>query len=220
MRHTPSNRQLLPFILFTALITGIPDACSHLDRMSDIDHLVRIDAATSYVNIEVVLHFHEIPSEQAMKERMDINGDGKITSSELDLYCSTLEQRLLRRFSLQVNGKPVPLISLYRPEVDLWGNETVQRAPHLLRVFLTAVLPSSTTESSLLRFEDRSFVSTPGQARMEIRDALNRQERVLKASSSRDIIFRLLDIHTRPANPYHPTFIPVTQEENCETSSQ
>jgi hypothetical protein len=159
--------------------------------MKDIDHLAYIEAASSFVNIEVVLHFHEVPSQQSRSSRMDANGDGRITSAELDLYCSTVDLKLLRRFILRIGSKPVPLVSLYRPEVDLLGDDRVQQAPHLLRIFLTASLPSNASEAALVRFEDRSFSAVAGRTRMEVRAGSDSSSPVLQSSANREITFRL-----------------------------
>jgi len=185
-------------LLFAGVLMDTPIACSHRDRMKDIDHLAFIEAASTYINIDVVLHFHEIPSQQIRQGRMDADRNGKITPAELDQYCSALDERILRRFSLKVDGKPVPLVSLYRPEVDLLGNDQSRQCPHILKIFLTASLPEGTSANALLQFDDRSFSSITGQSRMEVRKEREGKWKVFKVSPGRGIAFNWSDTGEEP----------------------
>jgi len=201
--QAPSSIRFILLAFVGILITDIPPACSHRDRMKDIDHLAFIESATNFINIEVVLHFHEIPSEQTRKGQMDTNGDGTISSTELDQYYSALDKKLLHRFTLKVDGKPIPLVSLYRPEADLLGNNRVQQTPHLLKIFLTATLPVGISSMALFQFEDRSFSSIPGQSRMEVRDTY-RESRVYRTSFTRRITFHQPAVRKDTGYLFHP----------------
>ena len=198
MSHTRFPYPVFSVLLFAGVLIDTPIACSHRDRMKDIDHLAFINAASTYVNIEVVLHFHEFPSQQIREGRMDADENGKITPAELDQYCSALDEKILRRFSLKVDGKPVPLVSLYRPEVDLLGNDQSRQCPHLLKIFLTANLPEGTSSNTRLQFDDRSFSSITGQSRMEVRKELERKWKVFKVSHNRGIVFSQSDVEREP----------------------
>ncbi len=211
--------QVFPLILLFSFLMDSQPAWTHLDRMKDIDHLTLIDSASSFLNIQVVLHFHELPSLQVRKGRMDMDSNGTITTIEIDQFRSALERKLLNHFSLTVDRKSVPLVILYRPEVDLLENDKVQQAPHLLKFFFTASFPMGTTETSLFRFEDRSFTSNPGQSRIEIREICeDHSRRIYETSTSRSVFFSLPSIQRNVGSQYHHPATKDIQERNHEIS--
>ena len=125
---------------------------------------------------------------------MDTNGDDRISPTEVDRYCSALDQKLLHRFTLEADKKEIKLAPLYRPEVDLLGVSGVEPAPHLLKIFLTARLPPEAGEGAVFRFVDRSFSSVTGQSRMEVRHnrpGSSTPGPVMEISTSREIRFKL-----------------------------
>jgi hypothetical protein len=161
--------------------------------MNDVDRLIYIRQASDSLNIEVILHFHEKLSEQTRAGRMDLNRDRVISTVELDQYCTSVDRKVLKRFGLQVAGRSIPLVDLYRPEVDLLGVRTVQAAPHFLKLFFTTTLPPSSNKAEtdeFIQFTDRSFATMTGRSQIEVRD---QKGELLKTSIAREISFPLLN---------------------------
>lgn len=202
--HQALRRRVRSALLLIGIVVLSGPSEGHRDRMKDIDHLISIEGSTSEITIEVVLHFHEIPSFQTRAERLDRNRDGVITIREQDAYCSAVAERLLHRYQLRLDTRPVPLIESYRAEIDLLDTPRVVRVPHLLKIFLTGKLPEGRTARSVLTFEDRSFATIPGMSRIEMCKDREGDEEVLASSNNRSLTFtfgRLIESSKGESSP-------------------
>ena len=125
---------------------GVLDKATH-------HHLI-LTASEGYLDIEVNL---ALPPEPAASQRrlLDADGDGTITATETAHYLEHKIPRLPDRILLKVDGEPVPLFELYRPEIDLLNNRRTGSYPLALRFFYSMRTPSGVHSGSVIEFEDR-----------------------------------------------------------------
>jgi hypothetical protein len=119
-----------------------------------IQHRVGVVVAARYLDVTVELTFFEDGSEHE-REHMDADGDGRLSRAETDAWLRQLEPRLAEAIKLRVDGRPVALIPLRAPELDLLGDWRVGRGHHRLTLFFFASTPPTWRPGAEVVVEDR-----------------------------------------------------------------
>jgi hypothetical protein len=138
-----------------ALFAGAPwSAPAHDAFMEFVWHRVELGVNARHVDVTVELTFFEDWSERE-RQRMDADQDGRIRKDELEKYAAQLSATVNKAVHLTIAGRPVTLVPLYDPEVNLLGRDTVQRSHHQLTLRFFAALPAGLPPSEAIVVEDR-----------------------------------------------------------------
>jgi hypothetical protein len=132
----------------------LPAASAHDFLAGCIQHRVEITVGAHHLDVTVELTFFEDGSEHERGD-MDLNQDGSVNREEEAAYLKELEPVLSKAVTLQINGRPVTLITLYPAELDLLGNVRVGRGRHQLTLHYFARTPSELASGAELVVEDR-----------------------------------------------------------------
>lgn len=144
------------------LLSGVgPRALGHENLGCQIQHLARMEAGATNLDLTLELVFHETAS-LAERRRMDRNRDGRITREELRQYARELAPDLERGLGLSVDGRQADLVMLHDPRIDLRDVEVVVPSPHVLTVRMFARTPPHFREGSRLRIRDGLWPAIPG----------------------------------------------------------
>jgi hypothetical protein len=163
-RREHPARSGLP-ILLVALATGTTlstasDAHAHAILMTFIRHEAKVVVGPRNIDIVLELTFYEYPS-LAERRRMDRNHDDSISPEEVAGYLASLADTLRDGVTVSVDDRPVQVIPLYDPQVDLLGASSVAPSHHLLRLSYFARTPDWLHASSRIRAECRLWPETP-----------------------------------------------------------
>jgi hypothetical protein len=133
---------------------GAVPAPAHEVLVQYLQHRVALTLGARHVDVTVELTFFEDGSEHE-REHMDANGDGRLSRAETDAWLRQLEPRLAEAITLRVDGRPVSLIPLRAPELDLLGDWRVGRGHHRLTLFFFASTPADLAPGAEVVVEDR-----------------------------------------------------------------
>lgn len=118
-----------------------------------VQHRLHLQVGARNLDLTLDLTFFEEWSGRE-RQKMDSDGDGRITRSEIDIYLKRLASSgLSQQVRLTHAGKPVPLALLYEPEIDLLGSNRAAPAHHQLRLSFFAPTPPSLQAGDELRVE-------------------------------------------------------------------
>lgn len=159
-RTRPTVRLLaVGLALATTLLLGLI-VVAH-DVLSEfIQHDVRLEAGPEHIDLTIDLTFFEDASE-IERRRMDQDGDGRIRRAEVETYVRHLEKQLQKAARLKHGDTPLPLTLLRSPELDLLGDDQVQRSHHRLRLAFFCPTPETLRAGSVLVAELRLFPDWP-----------------------------------------------------------
>ena len=149
----------VPVGLICGLAT-LPSAGAHEVLMTYVRHDTQVVVGPTNIDITVVLTFHEVASLEE-RGRMDRDQDGQIDRGEIAAYLAGLAPALARAMDLAVDGRPVEVLVLHNPQLDLLGSEKVAPAHHLLRLFYFARTPASLAAGRDLVLQDRLWARVP-----------------------------------------------------------
>lgn len=149
----PAHSRL--FSLWAGILLAIaPSLQAHDLFAAYIQHRVAISMGARHVDVTVQLTFFEEGSEHE-RAHMDANHDGRISRTERDAYLQALEPRLAKAVILQMGGRPVTLIPLRTPELDLLDQDGVGRGHHRLVIYYFAPVPKELSPGMEIMVEDR-----------------------------------------------------------------
>jgi hypothetical protein len=135
--------------------------------MTFVRHNAKIVAGPRNIDITLELTFHEYPS-LAERRRMDRDHDDVIGESEVSAYLAGLADVLRDGITLAVDDRPLPVVPLYDPRVDLLGVSNVAPSHHTLRLYYFARTPAWLRAGSRIRIEDTFWSDAP---RIDVLDA-------------------------------------------------
>lgn len=122
-------------------------------------HHVTISLCARHVDVTVHLTFFEDGSEHE-RAHMDADQDGRLSRAETEAYLKQLEPQLGGALKLRVAGRPVDLVPLREPELDLLGYSRTGRWHHRLSLFFFAPTPPDLAADAELVVEDRLWPGT------------------------------------------------------------
>lgn len=140
-------------------LAGPPASRGHDVLAGYIQHHLVISLGAEHLDLTVHLTFFEDGSEHE-REHMDANGDGQLSRAETAAYLKQLESRLADTLKLRLAGKPVDLVPLREPELDLLGHTRTGRWHHRLSLFFFAATPPELAAGAELVVEDRLWPAT------------------------------------------------------------
>lgn len=141
-------------LLWIGWLGGAVPASSHEVLAQYLQHRVAVTLGARHVDVTVELTFFEDGSAHE-REHMDADGDGRLSRAETDAWLRQLEPRLAGAITLRLDGRPVALIPLRAPELDLLGDERVGRSHHRLTLFFFAPTPVDLVPGAEVVVEDR-----------------------------------------------------------------
>jgi hypothetical protein len=141
-------------LLVVGWLGGAVPASPHEVLAQYLQHRVAVTLGARHVDVSVELTFFEDGSEHE-REHMDADGDGRLSRAETDAWLRQLEPRLAEAITLRVDGRPVALIPLRAPELDLLGDWRVGRGHHRLTLFFFASTPADLAAGAEVVVEDR-----------------------------------------------------------------
>lgn len=146
-------------------------------------HHVTVSLDARHVDVTVHLTFFEDGSEHE-REHMDADQDGQLSRAETEAYLKQLEPQLGGALKLRVADKPVDLVPLREPELDLLGYNRTGRWHHRLSLFYFAPTPPDLAAGAELVLEDRFWPGTPalGLLQVESRDGARLEATPLRDS--------------------------------------
>jgi hypothetical protein len=147
-------------LLIAATLWTASDASAHAILMTFIRHDAKISVGPRNIDIVLELTFHEYPS-LAERRRMDRNHDEAITEAEIRDYLDGLSDSLRDALTLTVDDRPLQVISLYDPQVDLLDAMNVAPAHHVLRLSWFARTPPWLQAGSRIRAQYRLWPEAP-----------------------------------------------------------
>lgn len=133
---------------------------AHPVYMEYIEHQVHVRVGPANIDITVELRFNEVQS-LAQRRRMDGDRDGIISRPEQARYLRRMRRELADAFRLNCQGKPLDVIELYAPELDLLGAEGVSPTHHVLRLSYFARTPRPLALPAKLELEDAGWAGAP-----------------------------------------------------------
>jgi len=142
-------------------------ASAHALFMTCVQHRTAVTVGPANIDITIELTFFEVRS-MSERRRMDADGDGTITSAEIHAYLARIADSLDGGVRLRVAGRPVEVMPLYRPEVDLLGVDQVAPCHHVLRLFYFARTPEWLARGSEIVIDDGLWQHTARIGSLEI----------------------------------------------------
>lgn len=139
---------LLVFLLLLIPAATTPRASAHPALAALVSHELRFDFGPTNLDLTLDLTFHEAAS-YAERRRMDRNRNGRLETEEVRQYLHDLCPDLELGLSLELasasprssSPRPIPLVLLHNPEIDLRDQPVVALATHVLRLRFFARTP-------------------------------------------------------------------------------
>jgi nickel/cobalt exporter len=150
-----SPRRRLAALLLTAFVLSATAASAHPLGNFTINHFARIEVGSDRVKLHGVIDMAEIPTFQEL-QRIDVDGDGKASTAELNQYADQAASQLADRMLVTVNGTRVPLTVITKNASLLAGAgglETLRFELDLLGEFSEV----GAAEARDLRLEDENY---------------------------------------------------------------
>ena len=135
-------------------------AVGHAVYMTYVRHDVNVMVTPQNIDFTVELTFHEVSS-LTERQRMDRDRDGAITAGEISDYLADLTDEFDRNIQLKIDDKPLELIALYDPQIDLLGTDGIEPTHHVLRLFYFARTPASLTAGSRITLTETFWPNVP-----------------------------------------------------------
>ncbi|NLE57043.1 MAG: hypothetical protein GX616_01685 [Planctomycetes bacterium] len=128
--------------------------------MTFIRHDAKISVGPRNIDVALELTFHEYPS-LAERRRMDRNHDDTITETEIKGYLDSMIDLSLDALTLSVDDRPLQVIPLYDPRIDLLDATNVAPSHHVLRLSWFARTPPWLKAGSRIRAQYRLWPEAP-----------------------------------------------------------
>ncbi len=157
-----------PLALLFAAILALHATPAHPHPLGNftINHYARLEPRTGFLALTLIYDMAEIPTFQAM-DRLDPNGDGRVSAAERAQYARATAPGLLRDVHLACDGAGVPL-QLRRQTLAVregqGGLPTLRWALHL-----EAAYPPDARRRARLELRDDSFAGRLGWREMVVR---------------------------------------------------
>ena len=142
-----------------ACFSSLP-ALAHTSLERYVRETVSVSVGTENIDIRIQFSF---PSDLSLAERqrMDRDGDGKISKQEKDAYLTDFQARAERLMRMTVNGKTLPLIPLEDTVLDLEDAPGVEAHPHELRLACFARMPKNFAVGGTIVLESGLWAEAP-----------------------------------------------------------
>ena len=133
---------------------------AHPELTTSVRHRAQLVVGPKNVDVTVELTLGEVP---AFAERllMDGNRNGTVDEQEVQAYLDEHSETLQQAVSLMVAGKPVELLFLYDPEIELGSEQTAVAAHLVVRLFYFARTPGELKAGDELVLADRLWSHSP-----------------------------------------------------------
>ena len=120
------------------------------------------------VNIDLQLELTFYPPQSVLeRRRMDTNHDARLESSELKAYARRLTRIAEDEICIFVDGKSVPVVTLFEPELELFESQGHAEGGHVLRLFLFARIPPELVQNGVIELHDKLWADSPAMCLLE-----------------------------------------------------
>lgn len=125
-----------------------------------VHHRINLKADSNYIDISVELFFH---AHRSQEERclMDDDLDNHITRGEIREYLNSRKKQFRKGIGLSIDGRPLRVIRLYRPDLELHNVRSTRDHPHSLKLYYFARTPKWLKPDSVMTLEDNLWPSAP-----------------------------------------------------------
>ncbi|MHC4474735.1 MAG: DUF4258 domain-containing protein [Planctomycetota bacterium] len=149
--------------LFLPIIMQLLNPClvwAHSALDDCIHHRINLKADSNNVDITVELFFH---AHRSQEERclMDDDLDNHITRGEIREYLNSRKEQFRKGIGLSIDGRPLRVIRLYRPDLELHNVRSTRDHPHSLRLYYFARTPKWLKPDSVITLEDNLWPRAP-----------------------------------------------------------
>lgn len=133
---------------------------SHQPFAAYIHHQAELRVTPRTVDIELELTFHNA---LALSERtiLDADGDGQISRAETVQYLETRADEFARPLLVFIDRRPVSVIPLYEPRLDLLADTRAAPTPLILRLYFFSRVPEHLGSAWTVEVDDRLFPHEP-----------------------------------------------------------
>ena len=164
------------------MICAIAQAASgHPLFMTFIEHRNFLTVGAKNIDIRVELTFFEVRS-QIERRRMDGDGDGTITPTEVAAYLNAITEQVDAGVILRIDGREVEVYPMYGPALDLLGVDRIAPVHHRLILTYFARTPEWLKTDSRIKLTDGLW---PGVSAVPHFVAEGQDEILLEAKESR-----------------------------------
>jgi hypothetical protein len=147
------------FIAFMQLLSP-SSGLAHSVFNGYIHHRInlKIDSNNIDVTVELFFHAHQSETERSF---MDGDRDGRIMPGEIREYLKLKMAQFKNGIQLSIDGRPLRVMALYRPDLKLHNVRSVKDHPHSLKLYYFARTPRQLRPGSIITLEDKLWRSTP-----------------------------------------------------------
>ncbi len=150
---------LYRFVMFGLLYAALaPTAFAHPELGNYLQHRIILTAHADRVDLAIEVSFD---GERSLRERESIDSDksGTFSRPEREAYLHRIQAEAEQRIRLAINDKPVRLVPLYAPELDLFDSRDLEPHPHLLR--LSYFAPVTCAPGDVVTIDDTLWPDYP-----------------------------------------------------------
>jgi hypothetical protein len=183
-------------MVLVAALTAGETSWAHERLGSAIQHRVGVVAGSRDVDVTIELTFFEVASRHE-REHMDADGDGRVSHGEIVRYLREGSPEWDAALAMRLDGRPVALMPLAPPVLDLLGSSQVGPGHHRLTLRWFARRPEALRPGSIIELEERLW---PGSDVLPVLEATGqggfrlealRQEPAGRGAAPSDITHRL-----------------------------
>jgi len=162
---------------------------AHDTMVRSVTHCWAISADPNYIDLEVELVFSGYPAKY-QRLKMDINGNGQISSSEKLIYTKEIFHSSFKDVEVKIDAGKVCLIPHYYPKLDLFGDRTSGDHPFALKLFFFIRASQLHKKQAVISLKDRLFPNS--EKRLSVKLNMNNTT-LLEPLDDCDVMSRGLD---------------------------
>jgi hypothetical protein len=131
-----------------------------------IQHRALCTIGSVNIDLQLELTFHP-PESTLQHHQMDANRNGRVDPREFRTYARRLARIGEERVRILVDGRSVPVSTLYEPEYETFGDQARAESCLVLRLFLFARTPSDLKQEGVIQIHDRLWPNSPAMCFLE-----------------------------------------------------
>ena len=180
------------------LLASFGAALAHPLGNFTVNRYSRLEPARDSVRVLYILDMAEIPA-HAERERIDTDGDGTLSATEIDAYRQKVVEALRRNLTIAVNGRPATLNVMASTLTFPVGQANLPT----LRLSVTYVTPITENGPVDLAYADGNYPDRLGWQEIVVHPAAS--ARLLATSATREDVSKELTSYPQDllTNPLH-----------------
>lgn len=171
---------VLSALLFALFLRPVE---AHTTLRDFIQHRAAITVGSRNIDVSLELTFYEDCSVKE-RRRMDADGDGRVEDAEVAAYLAREAGRFAEALSLGIDGRPLELLPLFDPQIDLQGDSRVTPHFHVLRLDYFVRTPEWGGAASVLELKDGLWAGEKALRSLEVEGKDGVRAAVLSADAT------------------------------------